>query len=106
MSYSTEDVVGRLRSAEFAVRQLAVLRFALTPDERLLLAERLRDTADCLDHGAAQRNPPTPLTLQEPAPQPEPPPNFDEVRIAVRPLGAKHRTPSRPARPRNIVAAD
>jgi hypothetical protein len=109
---SIEDTVGAvvvLRLAEYVFRLLAKpsIRSALSDRERLRIAELGRDAMDAIDYGVGTLpvlrdvNP-----IAGPAtPQPEPPPNFDEVRIAVRPLCAVRRPPARPARPR-CAAAD
>jgi hypothetical protein len=101
------DTIAELLLAERAIRSLGTLRLQLTFNERLRIGELLRDCADALDHGAG----PVSLPAQPaPAPQleqlPDPKPATGEVQVTVRPLGAKHRPPSRPARPRNIVTAD
>ena len=101
----TDDAIVELLLAERAIRGLGKLRLVLTYDERLRIGELLRDCADAVDHGAGPVTLPTP---QEPAPQieqsPSPEPATDDaVRVPVRPLGAKHRPSSRPARPRNYL---
>ena len=80
-----DDTVVELLLAERAIRSLGALRPALTQNERLRVAEGLRAIADQVDHGDGQRNPPTPPARdsdhhlpnseQEPAPQPEHPPD-------------------------------
>jgi hypothetical protein len=88
-----------------AITRLGQLRPALNYDECLRLAEMLRDAGDALDHGAAQRNPPTPAAQLEQV-EIESPPATGEVQVPVRQLSALRRPPARPARPRNICAAD
>jgi hypothetical protein len=124
MPQPIDDIADELRYIAHAIKRLGMLRPQLTPAEQVKLAEQLRDAGDALDHGlgaivtlpAFKTGFPSLPVLEHPqpsagspAPQPEQSPSSepatdDAVRVPVRPLGAKHRAPTRPARPR--MAAD
>jgi hypothetical protein len=47
------ELAPAMRQAQDAIRRLGQLRAAMTHEERLQIAEVLRDVADLVDHGAA-----------------------------------------------------